>query len=56
MTEFRHLLTGVERDLADFVTLATEWSSRCRPGSLAPVTAALARVLDLPAPATIPQS
>lgn len=51
VTELRHLLTGVERDLTDFLTLATEWSSRHLPGHCAAVTAALARVLDLPASA-----
>ncbi|MFE5106001.1 hypothetical protein [Streptomyces sp. NPDC056663] len=54
VTELRHLLTGAERDLSDFLTLATDWSSRHLPGHCTSVTAALARVLDLPAPAITP--
>ncbi|MFD8980383.1 hypothetical protein [Streptomyces sp. NPDC059564] len=52
--ELRHLLVGAERDLADFLALAADWASRHLPGRCAPVTAALARVLGLPAPATPP--
>ncbi|MFD9520897.1 hypothetical protein [Streptomyces sp. NPDC059979] len=55
VTELRHLLAGAERDLADFLALATDWASRHLPGRSAPVTAALARVLVLPAPATTPE-
>lgn len=55
VTELRHLLTGAERDLAGFLTLAADWASRHLPGHCAPVTAALARVLDLPAPAIPPE-
>ncbi|MEU4099489.1 hypothetical protein [Streptomyces tanashiensis] len=55
ITELRNLLTGAERDLADFLTLAGDWASRHLPGHCAPVTAALARVLDLPTPAMPPQ-
>ncbi|MFI6931597.1 hypothetical protein [Streptomyces sp. NPDC050287] len=51
VAELRNLLAGAERDLADFLTLAADWASRHLPGHCAPVTAALARVLDLPAPA-----
>lgn len=51
--ELRNLLTGVERDLGDFLTLAADWASRQLPGRSAPVTAALARALDLPTPGSI---
>lgn len=50
VTELRHLLIGAERDLADFLRLATNWSSRYLPGRCAPVVAALARVLNISAP------
>ncbi|GCE02193.1 hypothetical protein [Embleya hyalina] len=50
VTELRHLLAGAERDLADFLALAAAWASEHLPDHCAPVTAALARVLDLPAP------
>ncbi|MFB6504397.1 MULTISPECIES: hypothetical protein [unclassified Streptomyces] len=46
----RRLLAGVERDLAGFLLLAADWASGHLPGRAAPVVAALARVLDLPAP------
>ncbi|WP_241483255.1 hypothetical protein [Nocardiopsis halophila] len=55
VTELRHLLTGVERDLADFLTRAADWSSRHLPGHCAPVTAALARLVDLPVPPMPPK-
>ncbi|MGW0817621.1 hypothetical protein ACWD00_31070 [Streptomyces viridiviolaceus] len=55
VAELRHLLTGAERDLADFLALAADWSSRHLPGHCAAVTAALARVLDLPTPAMPPE-
>ncbi|MEJ8646416.1 hypothetical protein WKI68_44425 [Streptomyces sp. MS1.HAVA.3] len=55
VTELRHLLAGAERDLADFLALATDWASRHLPGRCAPVAAALARVLGLPAPALPPE-
>ncbi|WP_326763211.1 hypothetical protein OHB35_53105 [Streptomyces phaeochromogenes] len=55
ITELRNLLAGAERDLADFLALAANWASRHLPGHCAPVTAALARVLDLPAPAILSQ-
>ncbi|GAA4832100.1 hypothetical protein GCM10023235_02960 [Kitasatospora terrestris] len=43
------LLAGVERDLTDFLALATGWAARHVPDHRAGVSAALARVLDLPA-------
>ncbi|WP_425557953.1 hypothetical protein [Kitasatospora paracochleata] len=49
-TELCHLLAGAERDLTDFLALAADWASRHLPGHCGPVTAALARVLDLPVP------
>ncbi|MFD4481510.1 hypothetical protein ACFWPU_36110 [Streptomyces sp. NPDC058471] len=55
VTELRHLLTCAERDLADFLTLTTVWSSRHLPDHCARVTDALARALDLPAPAIPPE-
>lgn len=48
VTELRHLLAGAERDLADFLALAADWTSGHLPDYRSPVTAALARVLDLP--------
>ncbi|MER8047452.1 hypothetical protein [Streptomyces sp. NPDC094032] len=50
VTDLRHLLDAVERDLADFLTLAADWAFLHLPDRCAPVTAALARVLDLPTP------
>ncbi|MFD8820931.1 hypothetical protein ACFV1C_00935 [Streptomyces sp. NPDC059605] len=50
----RRRLAGVERDLADFLVLAADWASGCLPAHAAPVVAALARVLDLPAPPVPP--
>jgi hypothetical protein len=55
VSELRHLLAGAERDLADFLALAADWASRHLPGHGAAVTTALARVLDLPAPAMSPE-
>ncbi|WP_344440945.1 hypothetical protein [Kitasatospora nipponensis] len=55
VTELRHLLTGAERDLADFLALAADWVLQHLPGHWAPVTAALARALDLPALAVPPE-
>lgn len=54
-TALRRLLGGVERDLADFLALASDWSSRHLADHSVPVVAALARVLDLPA-AAVPAS
>ncbi|BCL30347.1 hypothetical protein ACFFS2_28970 [Streptomyces aurantiacus] len=48
VTELRRLLAGAERDLADFLALVADWASGYLPGYRAPVTAAVARVLDLP--------
>lgn len=56
VVELRNLLTGAERDLAGFLALAADWASRHLPGHCAPVTAALARVVDLPAPAIPPEA
>lgn len=47
VTELRHLLTGVEHDLTDFLTLAADWASRHVPDHATPVVAALARVLAI---------
>ncbi|MFE5586172.1 hypothetical protein [Kitasatospora sp. NPDC056531] len=55
VVELRHLLAGAERDLADFLALAADWVFQHLPGHWASVTAALARVLDLPAPALPPE-
>ncbi|MFD3498100.1 hypothetical protein [Streptomyces sp. NPDC058678] len=55
VTELRHLLDGAERDLTDFLALAAEWASQYLPDHYAPVTAALARVLALPASAVPPK-
>ncbi|RKS09316.1 hypothetical protein DFP74_5051 [Nocardiopsis sp. Huas11] len=46
--ELRPLLAGVERDLAGFLRLTAAWSEHHVPGHAAPVTAALARALDMP--------
>ncbi len=54
-TELRRLLAGAERDLTDFLALAADWASEHLPAHCAPVTAALARVLDLPRPAIPPE-
>ncbi|MFE5325343.1 hypothetical protein ACFRCG_02810 [Embleya sp. NPDC056575] len=53
--ELSHLLAGAERDLTDFLALAADWASRHLPRHRDPVTAALARVLGLPAPAIPPK-
>ncbi|MFE9857450.1 hypothetical protein [Streptomyces sp. NPDC005780] len=55
VSELRHLLAGAERDLTDFLAPAADWASRHLPGHGAAVTAALARVLGLPAPAMSPE-
>ncbi|MEE1826175.1 hypothetical protein PUR61_28900 [Streptomyces sp. BE20] len=56
VTELRHLLAGAERDMVDFLSLTADWARRnLPPGYRDPVTAALARVLDLPAPAAPPE-
>ncbi|MEV4599368.1 hypothetical protein AB0K15_18400 [Amycolatopsis sp. NPDC049253] len=51
--ELRHLLDGVERDLAGFLALAADWAHRNLPGHAFPVISALIRVLDLPGPSDI---
>ncbi|WIX83880.1 hypothetical protein QRX50_10905 [Amycolatopsis carbonis] len=51
--ELRHLLAGVERDLAGFLALATDWAYRNLPRHAFPVISALIRVLDLPGPGDI---
>ncbi|WP_280887579.1 hypothetical protein [Streptomyces sp. LBL] len=56
VTEFRHLLASAERDLAEFLALAADWASGHLPDYCAPVTAALACVLDLPVPTVLPKS
>lgn len=53
-TDLRRLLARAERDLTEFLDLAADWVAAHLPGHRAPVTAALARVLDLPAPGTPP--
>lgn len=55
VTELRHRLADVERDLTGFLRLAADWAARHLPGHAAPVTAALARALDLPPPAMPPK-
>ncbi|RSO08930.1 hypothetical protein DMH18_19140 [Streptomyces sp. WAC 06783] len=50
VTELRHLLTDVERDLTAFLALATSWTAHHMPAQAATVTAALARCLDVHAP------
>ncbi|MEU8762592.1 hypothetical protein [Streptomyces sp. NPDC048659] len=46
----RELLADAERDLTDFLHLAASWADHHLPDHATPVTAALARALDLPAP------
>ncbi|MCN9243729.1 hypothetical protein NGF19_23575 [Streptomyces sp. RY43-2] len=48
VTELRHLLTGVEKDLADFLYLATRWATGQLSDHAEPVGHALARALTLP--------
>jgi hypothetical protein len=50
-TDLRRLLAGAEHDLASFLALAADWAAQNLPLHAAPVTAALARALDLPTPA-----
>ncbi|WP_225447299.1 hypothetical protein [Streptacidiphilus sp. PB12-B1b] len=49
VTELRHLLGGAEQDLNSFLALAANWASQYLPAHSTAVTAALARVLALPA-------
>ncbi|MFB9523722.1 hypothetical protein [Streptomyces cremeus] len=51
VAELHDLLADAERDLADFLALAADWASRHLPDHCAAVTAAIARLVDLPAPA-----
>lgn len=51
VTELRHLPDGAEHDLTSFLALAADWVSQYLPDHSTPVTAALARVLALPASA-----
>ncbi|MFI5762456.1 hypothetical protein ACIA8F_16120 [Streptomyces sp. NPDC051563] len=55
VAELLGLLDVAERHLAGFLALATDWMPHHLPGHRGPVTAALARALDLPAPAARPQ-
>lgn len=55
-TDLRRLLIGAEHDLAGFLALAADWAAHHLPGHAAPVTAALARALDLPTPVTNPEA
>lgn len=50
VSDLRRLLDSAERDLIDFLRLAATWTSRHLPHYAAPVTSALGRALDLPAP------
>ncbi|MEV0173256.1 hypothetical protein AB0I00_19335 [Streptomyces sp. NPDC050803] len=50
VTDLRRLLDDAERDLIDFLQLAAAWAARHLPDDAAPVTSALGRALDLPAP------
>ncbi|MFI9175913.1 hypothetical protein [Streptomyces lincolnensis] len=56
VAELCNLLAGAERDLGDFLTLAADWASSHLPGHCSLVTAALARVVDLPAPSIPPEA
>ncbi|MCX5166588.1 hypothetical protein [Streptomyces antibioticus] len=51
VTQLRHLLAGVERNLADFLALTADWASGHLPDHGTLVTAALSRALDSPASA-----
>ncbi|MEU3355167.1 hypothetical protein [Streptomyces sp. NPDC037389] len=55
LPELRRLLGAVERDLADFLHLATGWAAQHLPDHATLVITALARALDLPAPAVPPK-
>ncbi|MFE4638753.1 hypothetical protein ACFRJ1_36005 [Streptomyces sp. NPDC056773] len=54
VSELPRLLAGVERDLTGFLAAATGWIAEHLPDHSASLTAALARVLALPAPDTPP--
>ncbi|MCX5199411.1 hypothetical protein OOK31_36995 [Streptomyces sp. NBC_00249] len=53
-TQLRRLLAGAERDLTEFLAAATDWISEHLPDHSTRLTAALARLLALPAPGTPP--
>jgi hypothetical protein len=55
VTELRRLLADAERDLIGFHQLAAAWAARHLPDYAIPVTAALARALDLPGPVVPPK-
>ncbi|MFG2631351.1 hypothetical protein [Streptomyces sp. NPDC048473] len=55
ITEFRRLLDGAEHDLTNFLAIAADWVSQYLPDHFTPVTAALARVLALPASSVPPK-
>ncbi|HET9382629.1 MAG TPA: hypothetical protein VFP69_17615 [Streptomyces sp.] len=46
VTELRRLLSGAERDLRNFLSLAADWAARHLPGRADAVTSALGRALD----------
>lgn len=54
VTDLRRLLAGAEHDLIDFLQLAATWTYQHLPEYAAPVTSALGRALDLPAPVIPP--
>lgn len=54
--DLRRLLADAERDLIDFLRLAAAWAARQLPDHAVPVTHALARALDLPAPVIPPNT
>ncbi|MFD9360071.1 hypothetical protein [Streptomyces sp. NPDC060031] len=56
VTELHHLLADAEGDLAGFLALAAAWVSKHLPDHSAPLSTALARVLDLPESAVPPKS
>ncbi|WP_254126703.1 hypothetical protein [Amycolatopsis sp. CA-230715] len=45
--DLRRLLSGAEHDLTSFLALAADWAAQNLPRHATPVTAALARALDL---------
>jgi hypothetical protein len=48
IAELRTLVAGAERDIADFLVVATEWVARHLPEHAQPVSAALVRAMALP--------
>ncbi|MEU1595881.1 hypothetical protein ABZ468_24215 [Streptomyces sp. NPDC005708] len=54
VADLRRLLAGAERDLLDFLHLAAAWAARHLTDYATPVTSALGRALDLPAPVLRP--